>query len=292
MFSQPPFRFATNSILSTGLVLAVFGMGLTLPAYAEEGKDTVIATINGLGVTERELALAEVDLLQQFAETPQEQRRAAILNALIDIKALSYAAEEAGLDEEPNMKARLAFNRSKELHNSMFQEKVLNQIAEDEIKARYDIEIKNFPVEREIRARHILVEKEEDANAIIEELIGGADFAGLAKTKSTGPSGPKGGDLGYFAKGQMVPEFEKAAFALETGAFTKEPVKSQFGWHIIFKEDERDRPAPTFETVKEQIRQVLAREKYFALTQDARKKFPVKVLDEELAKKMEDFLQE
>ena len=119
---------------------------------------------------------------------------------------------------------------------------------------------------------------------------GGANFEELAKTRSTGPSGPSGGDLGYFGKGQMVPEFEAAAFELGKGEFTKSPVKTQFGWHIIYKEDERDRQPPEFEQVKEQIRQLIAREKYFKLTQDARAKYKFEILDEDLKAKLDRFM--
>ncbi len=263
-----------------------------VPVFAQEtsgdGKDTVIARVNGVEVTDRELALAEVDLLEQFSRAPAEQRRAMILNALLDIKVLALAAEEAGLAEKPNFKAQMAFNRARELHNNYFQSNALNVITEEEMKKRYEIEAKNIPVQPEIRARHILVDKEEDAKAIIVELDGGADFVELAKTKSTGPSGPQGGDLGYFGRGQMVPEFETAAFDLKKGTYTKEPVKSQFGYHIIFKEDERDSEPPSFEQVQNQLRQALAREKYFKLTQDARAKFKIEVLDEELKTKLDE----
>jgi peptidyl-prolyl cis-trans isomerase C len=274
------------------LLAAVISTTALTPVHAQEtsasGTDTVIARINGVEVTDRELALAEVDLLEQFSRVPAEQRRAMILNALLDIKVLALAAEEAGLADEPNFKAQIQFNRARTLHNNYFQSQALNTITEEDMKARYELEAKNIPVQKEIRARHILVEKEEEAKAIIAELDGGADFVELAKTKSTGPSGPQGGDLGYFGRGQMVPEFETAAFALEKGAYTKEPVKSQFGFHVIMKEDERDSEPPTFDQVQGQIRQALAREKYFQLTQDARAKYPIEVLDEELKKKLDE----
>ena len=268
------------------LAVMVFSAAIA-PSYAQEATENVIARVNGVEVTDRELALAEVDLLEQFAQAPAEQRRAMILNALLDIKALAMAAEQAGLAEEPNFKAQMAFNRARTLHNNYFQSNALNSITDEEMKERYEIEIKNFPVQPEIRARHILVKTEDEAKAIITELDGGADFVELAKTKSTGPSGPQGGDLGYFGRGQMVPEFEVAAFDLEKGAYTKEPVKSQFGFHIIFKEDARDSQPPTFEQVEGQVRQALAREKYFKLTQDARAKFEVEILDEELKTKLD-----
>ncbi len=272
------------------LLATVISTIAVMPSFAQETKkeDTIIARINGVEITDRELALAEVDLLEQFAQAPADRRRAMILNALVDIKVLALAAEEAGLANEPNFKAQMAFNRARTLHNNFFQSNALNAITDEELKARYDIEIKNFPVQPEIRARHILVKTEEEAKAIVVELDGGADFVELAKTKSTGPSGPEGGDLGYFGKGQMVPEFEAAAFALDKGAYTKEPVKSQFGFHIILKEDARDSEPPQFDQVEGQIRQALAREKYFQLTQDAREKFKVEVLDEELKTKLDE----
>lgn len=257
------------------------------PVFAQEPQDKVIAKIDAVEITERELALAEVEMLQQFANTPAEQRRAAILNALIDIKMLAMTAEDAGLTDDPNYKARIAFTKARILHNTMFEKNALKAITDEELKARYDKEIEGFPKEKEVKARHILVETEDEAKAIVAELDGGADFVELAKTKSTGPSGPNGGDLGYFGKGQMVPVFETAAFSLETGSYTKEPVKSQFGWHIIIKEDERDRQPPSFDESMEQIRQLIAREKYFQLTQDARAKYKLEILDEELKTKLD-----
>lgn len=260
---------------------------LSSASLAQEEAKNVVATVNGIEITEQELALAEVDMLQQFAQTPAENRRAAILNALIDIKLLAATAEAAGLDQTPNFKARMAFTRSRTLHNELFQQKALNVITDEELKSRYDLEIKNFPQAEEVKARHILVETEEAAREIIAELDGGADFIELAKSKSTGPSGPNGGDLGYFGKGQMVPEFETAAFALENNSYTKDPVKSQFGWHIILKEDQRVTQPPSFDDVKDQVRQMVAREKYFQLTQDARKNYKFEILDEELKSKID-----
>lgn len=277
----------TRKLRNRAPVLAfalAFGLatGLPLHAVAQAGGEKSVATVNGIEITEQELALAEVELLEQFSQVPAEQRRAAILNALIDIKVLAQAAEEQALDEDPGFKARMSITRDRALHNAYFQSNVLETITDEEIKDRYDSEITNYPVEPEIKARHILVETEEAAKEIIAELDAGADFIELAKTKSTGPSGPNGGDLGYFGKGRMVPEFEEAAFALDKEAYTKEPVKSQFGWHVIYKEDERDSVPPTLEQVGDQVRQALAREKYFKLTQEAREKYPIEITDADL----------
>jgi peptidyl-prolyl cis-trans isomerase C len=275
-------RILASSIFVKPLAVAAIISGLSGPVFAQEGGDTVIAKVGEVEITSRELALAEVDLMQQFAQTPAETRKAAILNALIDIKVLAEVAKKKGYADKPDFQTREAFNRSRTLHNNIFQKEVLDVITEEEVQARYDVEIKNYPQNPEVKARHILVKTEDEAKAIITELDGGADFIELAKEKSTGPSGPGGGDLGYFGKGQMVPEFEVAAFNLEKGAYTKEPVKSQFGWHIILKDDERMSQPPTLEQVGEQVKQAIARDKYFKLTQDARSDVKFEILDDDL----------
>ena len=123
---------------------------------------------------------------------------------------------------------------------------------------------------------------EEEAKAIIEEVKGGADFIELAKTKSTGPSGPQGGDLGFFGPGRMVPEFEKAAFALEAGGITDTPVKTQFGFHVIKVDEVRDTPLPTFEQSKEQLRQLVLTEAYAEAIKTGRESVGAEVLDDSL----------
>ena len=130
------------------------------------------------------------------------------------------------------------------------------------LQARYD-ELKQSDefVYDEIHARHILLASEEDAQAVIEELAGGADFAELAKERSTGPSGPNGGDLGYFRESQMVPEFAEAAFAMEVGTSSETPVQTQFGWHVILLEDTRDGTPPPFDDVKDRLKMLLANQK-------------------------------
>jgi peptidyl-prolyl cis-trans isomerase C len=138
-----------------------------------------------------------------------------------------------------------------------------------------------------VRARHILVRTQEEAEAIIEQLDAGADFAELAVEKSTDPGKGDGGDLGYFGPGQMVEPFEEAAFALEVGAYTKEPVQTQFGWHVIKVEDRRAQQPPAFEDVKEQIRSILFRDAYGSVVEKARAGAKIEILDEALEKGME-----
>lgn len=250
------------------------------PSFAQDAK--VIAKVGEKTITQSDLDQAMKDLAQQFANFPEAQRKARALDSLIDIYVLSQKADAAGMDDEPTMKSRLDLLRARALHNAWFQDKIQNTVSDEALKTRFDAEVKKAPRQQEVSARHILVKTEEEAKAIIAELEAGADFVELAKTKSTGPSGPKGGDLGYFTKGRMVPEFETAAFAIEKGDFTKEPVKTQFGFHIIKVEDKRDTPLPKFEAAKAQIQQIMMAEAYAKAIKAARAETGVEVLDNSL----------
>lgn len=264
----------TSTSVAVILAIATGGAGVA--------EDKIIAKIGDQTITEQELAFAQADLQQQFARVPEKLRKAAILNALIDIKVMALAAEKEKFDQTDQFKTRMAFLKARALHNAYFQKNIAGAITDDAIKARYDKEVAATPAEKEISARHILVKTEEEAKAIIKQLDEGGKFEELAKSKSTGPSGANGGSLGFFKKGQMVPEFEAAAFALENGKYTSAPVKTQFGWHIIKKEEERNAPPPAFDDVKDRIRQILMREKYVNLITGERKGHQVEIIDKDL----------
>ena len=147
----------------------------------------------------------------------------------------------------------MAFLQQRALHGELVEKGVVDKVTDAEVRARYDQEIANTPPVNEVHARHILVKTKEEAEAIIKQLDGGADFEKLANEQTSDPSGKSsGGDLGWFGPGQMVPEFDKAAFALEVGKYTKEPVQTQFGWHVIKVEDKRAKQPPAFDEVKDQ----------------------------------------
>lgn len=260
---------------------AICALGLTvaagaLPAIAQD--DTVVATVAGQTVTEGDLKLALEDLNQQFQRMPEEQQRAAALSAIIEIKLVAAKAEQDGLADDPAFKRRIAFLRDRALHEEFVKTQIADVITDEEVRARYDKEVAATPPQNEVRARHILVKTEDEAKAIIKELNDGADFAKLADEKSQDKGG-SGGDLGYFGPGQMVPEFEKAAFALDVGAITQEPVQSQFGYHIIKVEDKRLQQPPPYEEVKDQMRSVVMRERYVELASKIRSDAEVDVQD-------------
>jgi peptidyl-prolyl cis-trans isomerase C len=297
LFAQRRARFAMLG-LALGLFAAAMPAGAedtaapaAAPAPAQPAAvapDTVIATINGVAVTEADLKVAEDDLDQQFSKLPPEQRRAAALSAVIEIRLLAADAQAKGFDKDPDFQRRLAFLELRALHSAAVDQEVAAKITEADLKAKYDAQIAATPAVNEVKARHILVKSKEEAEAIIKQLDGGADFEKLANEHTTDPSGKAtGGDLGYFGPGQMVPEFEKAAFALEVGAYTKEPVQSQFGWHIIKVEDKRAQPAPAFDQVKDQIKSAVLREKYFALVKSTRDAAKVEIADPALKASVE-----
>ncbi|MDX8516243.1 peptidylprolyl isomerase [Mesorhizobium captivum] len=253
------------------------------PAPAPVDPNAVVATINGEKLTEADLALAEGELSQQFQQLPPEQRRAAALSAAIEIRVMAKKAVDSGLDKDADFQRRMAFLQQRALHGEVVEKEVVNKVTDADVRARYDQEIANTPPVNEIHARHILVKTKEEAEAIIKQLDGGADFQKLANEHTSDPSGKSsGGDLGWFGPGQMVPEFDKAAFALDVGKYSKEPVQSQFGWHVIKVEDKRAKQPPAFDDVKDQAKQAVIRDKYFAMVKELRGAAKVEIPDAKL----------
>lgn len=269
------------TLAASAIVLAV----LAGPARAADAD--VVAKVGDAEITEGDLSAAQKEIGAQFQQLPEEQRRLAVLSALIDIKALAQEAEEAKLQDEPAVASEIDFQRDRALHNAFFAKNGVATVTEDELKARYDAEIGAMPATEEVHARHILVKTKEEAQAAIKRLDEGADFATVAQEMSTGPSGPEGGDLGFFRAGQMVPAFEAAAFALEPGQYSKEPVETQFGWHVIRVEEKRQAEPPSYDQVKEQVRQVVLREKYMELVRKARTDLTVEYVDPALKQQIE-----
>lgn len=269
--------------LAGATALSTLLLSLTMASAQDAiSPDTVIGTIGGEAITEGDIRFTLQDLDSQLGDVPAAQKRFAAMMALIDIKLLADKADEEGVDESDDFAKRLDFLRDRALHNSYFENQVVNGITDEDVRERYDREVAATPPSNETRARHILVETEEEAKEIIELLDGGADFEETAKERSTGPSGPSGGDLGYFGPGQMVAEFDAAANALDVGAVSQEPVQTQFGFHVIKVEDRRPEQPPAFEQVQQQIRGVLLRENYFKLMQELRNEASVDITDESL----------
>ncbi|MEQ8656875.1 MAG: peptidylprolyl isomerase [Hyphomicrobiales bacterium] len=242
--------------------LATFAISGSALAQDALEPDTVLATVNGYEITEDEAMMASQDFAEQLQRVPDDQRRAVIVDALIDLHLLAGAGEEEGLADSEAFQRRLAYQRARTLRTAYLVDVLAAQVDEEALQTAYDEAVAGFEPEEERKARHILVETEEDARAVIEELDAGADFAELATERSTGPSGPNGGDLGFFGRGRMVPVFEDAAFSLEVGSFTPDPVESRFGWHVIYLEEIRQSEAPSFAELAPQIQQGLLQQAF------------------------------
>lgn len=273
-------------ILALTACLAMVGT----PAFvlAEETADAVVAKVGDIEIHQSELDLAIANLDPQLQQLPDEQKKIAALSGAIDVKLLALNADKEGMREDADFKRRVAFIADRELHNAYFKKHVVEAVTDADVKARYDKEVAALPQQEEIHARHILVKTEEEAKAIIADLDAGKDFVEIAKEKSTDPNKSEGGDLGYFSKGRMVPEFEEAAFALEKGTYSKAPVKSQFGFHVIKVEDKRTAQPPSLEEVGPQVRQLVMRDKYLELIEKAKAAAKIEIVDEELRKGYED----
>jgi peptidyl-prolyl cis-trans isomerase C len=216
----------------------------------------VVATVGNETITEADLNFAAEDLAQDLAQMPAQERRAFLLRVLIDMKVMAGAAKTAGMDQTPLFAQRLNYLKERALRRAYFADAIAAQVTEEAVRKEYDAFVAQFKPQEEIHARHILVETKEEADAIEAELKAGGDFAAIAQEKSIDPgSGANGGDLGFFGKGMMVPEFETAAFALANPGDVSEPVQSQFGWHIIKLEEKRQSQPPTFEQIAPQAQQ-------------------------------------
>ncbi len=265
--------------LSLSKALLGFAAGtMLLSSLALADEQKVIATIDGTKIYQKDYDLAAQFLAGETRKMGEAQSKKLIIDTLTETLLLSKLADAAGTADTEEYKQHMKLMVRRVKGDLYVQHHITGKIGEEEIQARYDELIKNLPPGgRELKARHILLKTKQEAEAIIKELDGGADFIKLAKEKSTGPSGPSGGDLGYFGKGQMVPPFEKAVFGLKKGEHTKAPVKTSFGWHVIMVEDEREKTPPSVKEVGPRIKAILANEKLKALITSLREKAKIEI---------------
>jgi peptidyl-prolyl cis-trans isomerase C len=282
---KPVFQSKGSSMLRHKfLVSAALAAAIVSQAPAFAADDPVVATVGKLEIHQSELDLAVQNLDPQLAQLPDEQKKVAALSGAIDVKLLASGALAEGIKDTDDFKKRMAYIGDRELHNAYFRKHVVEATTPEEVKARYDKEIAALPKQQEVHARHILVKTEDEAKAVIADLDKGKDFAEIAKEKSQDSNKDDGGDLGWFGPGRMVPEFEEAAFALDKGQYTKTPVKTQFGYHVIKVEEKRDAAPPAFEQVEDQVKQLVMRDKYVALISKAKADQTIDIKDEALKK--------
>ena len=227
------------------------------PARADDA-NPVLAKVNGVEIHQSDVTLAEEELAPSLAQMDPATKKENVLAFLIDMKIVAKAAEDKKIAEQADFKKKLDFARNRLLMDNLLAAEGKAALTDEAMKKVYDDAAKQISGEQEVHARHILVQTEDEAKAIKAELDKGGDFAKLAKEKSKDPGAADGGDLGFFTKEQMVPEFSKVAFSLEPGKIS-DPVKTQFGWHILKVEEKRNRKPPDFAQVKPQIEQYVTR---------------------------------
>lgn len=231
-------------------------LALSVPAAAQQpaNDDPVVATVNGTEIRLSDIRAMRDTLPESYANVPLGALLQPLVEQAVNSQLVLEQGKAAGLGDDPQVQQRLA-----EVHERLIQEAWLTRqiderVTEQALREQYKKYVEENPAEPEIKAGHILVKTEEEAKEIIEKLEGGANFAEQARKESTGPSAQQGGDLGFFGRGQMVPAFETAAFGLNVGEFTRAPVQTQFGWHVIQVSDRRAGKAPAFEEVRGDLR--------------------------------------
>jgi peptidyl-prolyl cis-trans isomerase C len=250
-------------------------------AAAEPPRDpkAVVAKVGEATVTEAEVGLAQEAFSQELGNVPQEQWRSVLVDAVINMKLMALGAHDAGLDQGQAFEDRLAFLKLQAMRNAYVEQVVVKEVDDADLQDAYKtMVVGQHKPEEQIHARHILVDTKEVAEKIIADLKAGKSFEELA-TQSKDPSGQNGGDLGFFGKGQMVPPFEAAAFALQPGQFTQEPVQSEFGWHVIKLEEKRMSEPPPLDQVKEELRNYVLRQKFEQVVGALREKHAIEILD-------------
>ena len=219
----------------------------------------IVANVNNEDISLETMIHAMNELPPEIQSQPFMSYYEDLLERVIDIKLFAQEGKKMKLDEEPSVRAAIDFVIEKVLMQAFLSKYVQENIKEENIKASYSNFIADETSREEIKASHILMDTESEAIDVINMLNDGDDFVELAKNKSTGPSGPSGGDLGWFKRGQMVPPFEKAAFSLNKNEITQLPVQTQFGWHVIKIFDKRIPEAPSYESMKSKLIQDLER---------------------------------
>jgi peptidyl-prolyl cis-trans isomerase C len=241
-----------KSHLFMSLSLATFMF--ICPVLAE---DKLVATVNGEKITESDVKFATDDLAGAIPVKNDDAKRKYVIDYLIDMKLASRAAMLEKLNESAEFKQRMAYANDRALMEILMIRDSKKAVTPEAMQAFYEDQVKSVKVETEVRARHILIADEEEAKKVLARVKAGEDFTKLAAELSTDPgSGKDGGDLGYFTKQRMVPEFAEAAFITEIGQISN-IVKSQFGYHIIKVEDKREKKAPSFDQLKDRIEEFL-----------------------------------
>lgn len=285
-----PQKETTLKIRLAQAVMALALASAALPAVSgiAHAEDKVVATVNGQPVTEADLAIADSEIGADMGTMPPAQKRMSLLEFLIDNQLFAEAADAEKLGQGPDFETRLKYLKRRALRELYFEKVIKSAVSDADARKIYDEQVAKIKPEEEVSARHILVESEDKAKELKEKIKAGGDFAALAKenSKDTG-SKEDGGNLGYFGHGQMVPQFEEVVFKLAKGEVS-DPVKTQFGWHLIKIEDKRFKQPPAFDIVKDRIIQSQLLQKAQQSAVALRAKSKIEFNDPDIKKSIEE----
>ncbi len=261
MIARPLLALAAALVVASPLAAQAAGAPATPAAAPATQQDPVVARVNGTEIHRTDVLAARQKLPAQVQQIPFEQVYPQLLDTLVSNMLAAQAGKKQKLADDPEVKKRLQWAQDQIIEEVYLRRYITASITDDKIKTRYDQYVKEQKPQDQVNAKHILVKTEDEAKAVIDDLKKGGDFAAIAKDKSNDP-GTKatGGDLGWFTKDEMVPEFADAAFKLQKGQYTETPVKTQFGYHVILLVDRRTAPPPTVEEARPQVVQLLQRE--------------------------------
>lgn len=246
-------------------------------AQEESAADETVATVNGTPINYSDIALADEEMGAALARLEPEMRFQYLLGMLIDRRVVALAAEEKHIDDDPAVKRRQDYFNEKALRDVYWVQLMQDKVTDEAVRAWYDKNVKNAPAEQEAHARHILVETKEEADKIAAEIADGKSFADAAREHSRDGSSADGGDLGWFGKEDMVPQFGDAVFSLKPGEVSA-PVETQFGWHVIELVEFRDVPKPGFEEAREDVIRQIAREEGQKLMESLRNSAKIEII--------------
>jgi peptidyl-prolyl cis-trans isomerase C len=262
LFRKPPKDFRHMTIIRSAIAAAAVAFITAGPALAQkpgDKKDPVVAIVDGAKIRFSDLRALHASLPARVRRLPMQRIYRPLLDYAITTHLLAKAGRAAGLDKDKEIQRLMAQYMTRVVAQIYLRRETAKLVTDDVLKKAYEKYKSGFKGGEEVRASHILVKTKKEAQEVIAQLGKGKEFAKLAKERSTGPSKAQGGDLGYFQRGQMVKPFAEAAFGLKKGEYTKSPVKTQFGWHVIKLVDRRRKSAPPFAQVKAKLRQEAGR---------------------------------
>jgi peptidyl-prolyl cis-trans isomerase C len=272
--------------VKTWPTLLLLAASVSLVPLAAAAADTVVAVVDGVEIKQSDLDFAASEVGPRLGNFRPEDRKRVLLQFVIENELLAAAGEKEKLNETDTFDARVKYHTRRALRDAYFDAGITGAVSESDAKKIYDEKIANMKPEQEVHALHILVTTKQEAEEIKKRLEAGEDFAAVAEEESKDKNA-KGGDLGFFTRGQMLKPFEDAAFALDVGEIS-DPVQTQFGWHIIKVEEKRDQKPPSFDDVKEAIISQLVTQKAQTVVTELRNAAKIEIVDPEIKRSMDD----